>query len=154
MRRFVRRLRRISLPTFVTIAALLGFAVAMFFVLRTQEGFDVTRDKVAWADVPADATRINYYIGSVLDGYTSLAFDTAEASFRQWVDSMQKPADATEEGGPFMVQLHVRDAKGRAALATIDVEDGLLFAWQRDGQYVRAAYDRQRGRAYYFANEH
>jgi hypothetical protein len=67
---------------------------------------------------------------------------------------MQKPADATEEGGPFMVQLHVRDAKGRAALATIDVEDGLLFAWQRDGTYVRVAYDRQRGRAYYFANEH
>jgi hypothetical protein len=99
--------------------------------------------------LPADATDIHYYHGH-FNGTESHHFRTTEAQFHQWAVTSHR---AGQLAGPttFRGRISAHNSLiDQPAYATII--DGVGYTWSFEDQGITYAYDRDTGRAYYYAH--
>jgi hypothetical protein len=112
---------------------------------RSQSGYHVSRENAPIANLPADATEIDYYLYGILGPSTQYSFNTSEPSFLEWVKQFKhvKPVEKLR----FSVSDYV-DLTG--ARVDVDIVNGYFFEYSFEDSGTHIAYDKDTGRVYYF----
>ena len=143
----VERRRSRASAAWTVAGVVLAFVLAYLAwrgLLRAMEGETVrnapTASQTKLADLPAGAANISYYRGGAGDP-VPVAFecDVDVDSFRAWAKSHEWPLEERAGGD-------IRRFDG----STATIDRGLFYQWTHEDAGRYAAYDLDRGRAYFY----
>lgn len=132
------------------VALFLGFVLMMTtcftFTFSSRSGQGVKRDGAPVADLPENATDVNFFIPGLMGKDIYMDFKTDEEGYMLWVESHEQIELEKRSEGGFAIERYNFDLKRGQA---VQVEDGLLFAWTEDAKGVFLGFDRDTGRAFF-----
>ncbi|QDU56895.1 hypothetical protein [Aeoliella mucimassa] len=109
--------------------------------------------------LPSNARDVSYCQG--VRGIIALEFSTDEDTFVDWFDSGIGSLESEAAhipvkpiGDKYTITRYYRLTLDLVGPNSITLTDGLYYQWNKEDRGVYAAYDRQTGRAYYYAHYH
>ncbi len=149
------------LAAMTVIAVLIGFTASVVHSSASRSREHVTPADTPF-NLPTDATDVSFCRTS--SGTTAFEFQCSEAAFRTWweagVESPEARAAKVELGevdGSYEIDRYtclVRNStQGSGQELTALIRDGLFYSWSKEDRVLYVAYDRNRGRAYYFSSD-